>query len=454
MRHQNFGLQIYDERRATPGYTLFSPLQGKVTNLIGVRGDIVHQWSHPLTVGTYAYLLENGNLLWSGRLREGPKHMGGLGGLLREYDWNGNVVWEYRHVGQHHDFRRRSNGNTIYLGWEPLPEAAAATLQQGLVERIRAGLVPPVHEDSPLFRFFPKLKGMDMSHEITDVFRERVAYAQAFKDKLADAREVKPREAALARLNAIRHDLGNLQVVDQGVLVDLLLSYRDVRAFQELIELYEAMPGGVQDAAVVRQQYALALNRIGERRKAIRVLEPILKNGGDAETYGILGRVYKDYYKAAQAQGRSEARAHLEKAIEAYTRGFEVELTDYYPGINAILLLADLGTDEAMHQMDRLVPRVPLAVPRRGGANSIDYWDLATVLTLALLGHDPVTADAMLPRVLAAAEASWMVETTADDLERIAAAWEGKRDTAKLTAVTAALREKEAHLKGLPAAAV
>ena len=49
MRHQNFGLQVYDERRATPGYTLFSPLQGKVTNLIGMRGDILHQWSHPVS---------------------------------------------------------------------------------------------------------------------------------------------------------------------------------------------------------------------------------------------------------------------------------------------------------------------------------------------------------------------------------------------------------------------
>jgi hypothetical protein len=27
------------------------------------------------------------------------------GGLLREYDWDAKVVWEYRRVGQHHDFR-------------------------------------------------------------------------------------------------------------------------------------------------------------------------------------------------------------------------------------------------------------------------------------------------------------------------------------------------------------
>ena len=40
--------------------------------------------------------------------------MGGRGGLFREYDWNGKVLWEHRHVGQHHDFRRLPNGNTLF----------------------------------------------------------------------------------------------------------------------------------------------------------------------------------------------------------------------------------------------------------------------------------------------------------------------------------------------------
>ena len=132
MRHRDFGLLVCDEHRATPGYTLFSPLQGMVTNLIGLRGEVVHQWQHGMRNGTYGYLLENGNLLWTGMLPEGPKGMGGLGGLLREYDWNGKVVWEHRHVGQHHDFRRLANGNTIYLAWEVVPPEIVARIPGGL----------------------------------------------------------------------------------------------------------------------------------------------------------------------------------------------------------------------------------------------------------------------------------------------------------------------------------
>lgn len=132
MRPREFGVYVCDDRRATPGYTLFSPLHCTTTYLIGNRGDVVHQWQHPSTPGNYAYLLENGNLLWSGRLPEGPQRMGGRGGLLREYDWNGAVVWEHKHVGQHHDFRRLQNGNTIFIAWEPIPPEQEKRIPGGI----------------------------------------------------------------------------------------------------------------------------------------------------------------------------------------------------------------------------------------------------------------------------------------------------------------------------------
>ena len=101
--------------------------------------------------GPYAYLLDNGNLLWAGRLPEGPQHMGGRGGLIREYDWNGNVVWEYRQVGQHHDFRRLPNGNTIFLGWEVVPPE--------IEKRVPGGLPGTLHPDGCMYG--------DYIHEVT-----------------------------------------------------------------------------------------------------------------------------------------------------------------------------------------------------------------------------------------------------------------------------------------------
>lgn len=143
MRYSQVGLITYDRARATPGYTLFSPNFGRETYLVGMRGDIVHQWrNHPLEPGNYAQLLKNGNLLWAGRTKEGNlPNTGGKGGLLRELDWDGNVVWEYRDDNQHHDFRRLDNGNTLYIAWEAMRPENAKRVRGGVPGTEKNGVI-------------------------------------------------------------------------------------------------------------------------------------------------------------------------------------------------------------------------------------------------------------------------------------------------------------------------
>jgi Arylsulfotransferase (ASST) len=141
MRYHEFGLTVYDSARATPGFTIITPQAGKSAYLIGMRGEIVHEWRFPHSPGNYAYLLENGNLLWAGRTEKGVPLKHGKGGLLREYDWDGKVVWEYCDDNQHHDFRRREKGNTIYLGWEPMRPENAARVKGGVAGTERDGII-------------------------------------------------------------------------------------------------------------------------------------------------------------------------------------------------------------------------------------------------------------------------------------------------------------------------
>jgi hypothetical protein len=128
MKHTTVGLIVFDRSQANHGVTIISPLKGKATYLIGMQGEVLHSWKHPTNPGNYAYLLPNGNLLWSGETEAGPRPGGGKGGLLREYDWNGKVLWEYHDDNQHHDFRRLQNGNTLYIGWEQMPKDAQARM--------------------------------------------------------------------------------------------------------------------------------------------------------------------------------------------------------------------------------------------------------------------------------------------------------------------------------------
>jgi hypothetical protein len=332
-----------------------------------------------------------------------------------------------------------------------LTDAAAQRLKQSLKERIRRAFEGPVAEDSPLFQLFEGFPGIEMSHELTDVFRDRVEYSREFRQKLAAARSYAPREEAVAKLQAIERELGELKAVESGILVDLLLSYRDVSAWDEMVSLYDRLPANVKEAVMMRQQLALALNRRahpGDRERAVRVLETLLaERGGSAENYGILGRLYKDLYREAKDAQKHTAEGYLDRAIEAYTRGFECEPVDYYPGVNAITLLLQKGTDEAAQQVERLTPLVSFAVARRGGSASSDYWDLATVLELALIGRDETMATNVLPRLLIAAEAGWMPKTTADNLALLLKLRRGKEDTQQLEAIIEELRNREHELQ-------
>jgi len=177
----------------------------------------------------------------------------------------------------------------------------------------------------------------------------------------------------------------------------------------------------------------------------VRVIEKVIsEHGPSAESCGILGRIYKDLYK----EGGAAAAGNLNLAIEAYRQGFRIEPTDYYPGVNAVNLLIQKGTPDAEREAADLAPLVAFAVARKGGAASSDYWDVATVLELALIGGDRETATEALPRVLALADAEWKAKTTADNLEMLERLRRDREDTTYLMDAIEALRTRQAELAG------
>jgi hypothetical protein len=139
------------------------------------------------------------------------------------------------------------------------------------------------------------------------------------------------------------------------------------------------------------------------------------------------------------------AAAALDQAIEAYTKGFEADPRDYFPGVNAITLLIVRGDRKGA---ERLMPLVNFAVARRGGAASSDYWDLATVLELAVLGKDWQSATGVLSKVLAGAKAEWMAKTTRDNLLFIQQAYEARAESSpELAEIVRYLEARMAELK-------
>jgi hypothetical protein len=275
--------------------------------------------------------------------------------------------------------------------------------------------------DSPIYQLVEGFPEVD--HTKTDVFRDRVQYAAGVKERLAQARK-----ESVAALRRVEQEITPVRDQEAGVIIDLFLSYRSVKAWAEMIALVDQMPRPLAATVMVQEQLALALNRAGQGERAEAVLQELLKaRGPSSETYGILGRVYKDRWEAATKAGsRALASGMMNKAINAYLSGFEADWRDAYPGVNAVTLMELKEPPDP--RRERLIPIVSYAVERRMATGKPDYWDYATLLELAVLAKDEQAAAGHLADTLANVREVWEPETTARNLRLIREARERRQE--------------------------
>ena len=281
-----------------------------------------------------------------------------------------------------------------------------------ITERLKSARERAV--DSPLYELlqdYPKV-----AHEKTDVFRKQVQVSEQHKKEIERRRRLKPEGEAARALREYESTLGALADVEAAVLVSLFLAYRDVKAYGEMLRLGEAMPAPLRETVLVREQYAFALNREGRGEDAEAVLKGLLKaRGPSSETYGLLGRVYKVRYDAARKAGEAAiAGVWLDRAIDAYRKGFEADLRDDYPGVNAVTLMAI--RNRADPGLAELLPVVRYAARQRVVQGTAGYWGHATLFELAVIAGDEAGARAELAEALAERPEPWMKETTVKNL--------------------------------------
>jgi hypothetical protein len=136
---------------AYDGYTLFAPKNSKLTYLIDNQGNIVNTWKSRYGSGTNAELLSNGHIIrassvgFDGNLNI---HTPFAGGIIEEFDWEGNLVWEFHYNDekflQHHFIDIMPNGNVLMLAYDYISkdEAIAAGRDP---QKLSDGFLTPEH---------------------------------------------------------------------------------------------------------------------------------------------------------------------------------------------------------------------------------------------------------------------------------------------------------------------
>ncbi len=242
-------------------------------------------------------------------------------------------------------------------------------------------------------------------------------WAADFRRRLAQARGRRDGD----HLKDLEREAGSQVESDPDLASELYLSYRAVGSWQGMTGLFDRLPAVVRQLPKMRALLAFALNRQGEHRQAIWVLEELIDEVGPRPaTCGLLGRVYKDLWQKARRNGRdARAQGYLDKAIATYIRGFEVDWRNAYTGINALTLLDVKGDQASLDRQAELMPVVRFGVKQRLKADQPDYWAFAIQLELAILTGDRETAERACSSALAAAEESWQCATTANNLRII-----------------------------------
>ncbi|MEF8733326.1 MAG: TRAFs-binding domain-containing protein [Candidatus Accumulibacter meliphilus] len=284
--------------------------------------------------------------------------------------------------------------------------------------------------DSPVFQLLEGYTAPDIARLKTDVFRDCAHYAVEARKQLADARR-----AGKDALKKAAGELGEVQDLEAGVVIDLFLSYRALSDWQAMVDLVAQMSAPLARSVLVREQLGFALNRLKRRDEAEELLVELIKeHGASSETNGLLGRVYKDRWdEARNANELLKAKGSLSKAIDTYLKGFEADWRDAYPGINAVTLM-ELKNPPDPRRLE-LLPVVSYAVKRRLANGTPDYWDHATLLELAVLQKDEDAAMEAAGNALAAVRESWEPETTARNLALIRAARAARGDEVAWAAV-------------------
>ncbi len=288
--------------------------------------------------------------------------------------------------------------------------------------------------DSPLYDMINGISFQNsVAHEKTDVFRDKVQYDDIIKNELAYARNVfdddkgKIKPLRINAINKVVEKYKPLENIETAVLIDIMISYRNIEAFNEMMAFIKELPRYVFETVMVQEQYAFVLNRNGGKAKPvdevmINEAETVLRKletdrKASSESYGIWGRIYKDKFERAYEAGSTgEAKVHLKNALKYYEKGFDSDPRDAYPGVNYVTCLEILGfKDKAL----RLLPAVEFAVNAKMKRKDPDYWDYATLLELAVIENKLDVAEEFFYEAKPMAVESWMMGTTKANLSKI-----------------------------------
>jgi hypothetical protein len=360
--------------------------------------------------------IPNGNVYYEVGVRQAAKK---TGCVLLAADWSKQLF----DVAQLRTVRYPLKEGNI----EDATAKAVSAAIKGPIDTLSQG-------DSPVFG---SIKGYPANPDPTaaSTMKGVMAATAAFQGEIRAVR-VLSRVARMARAKELVTQYWKPPFTPPIALALLLLmkdSAENASDWNWITDFIGKLPADVAEQEEVRELNAFALANAGKPIDAIAKLEALIQSRPTSERLGLLGGRYKRLYGGAATP--ADQTQYLAKSIEAYERGMELDLNQYYCSSNLPRLYKvrkRKGDDERALSVSKIVIAACERARKLGVA---DEWLRPTLLGAAFDSGDADKAEELAMDILAEGPAQWKLDTTLADLRASVAQVEDKDRRDRLAAI-------------------
>ncbi|XP_019896942.1 mitogen-activated protein kinase kinase kinase 5 isoform X2 [Esox lucius] len=311
-------------------------------------------------------------------------------GVRESFSMTNNIIlYRYNQESDLQALKEQCGSNT-FIPYVVSPQgkvfACDATVMKGINE-----LMQPSFQLEPLLTPLVEIlvQLLDNVHiHASEYFRESIRH------EIRTARERFSGQELSRELGHIQKRLDTVELLTPDVVMNLLLSYRDVQDYDAIISLVETLNNLpmclVASQPIIQFHYVFALNRRnrpGDRAKALESILPIVESGGRvaSDVYCLCGRIYKDMFLSS---GFKDTRSR-DQACDWYGKAFKTEPT-LHSGINNIVLLMAAGhTFHTSIELRKMGVTISTLLGRKGSLEKMqDYWDVGFYLGASILANE------------------------------------------------------------------
>jgi len=342
---------------------------------------------------------------------------------------NGNVYYE---VGIRHA-SKRTGCVLLAADWSkqlfdvvqmrtvryPLPEgdvleATASAFQRAIRDEIQplGDGISPMHQSIP---GYPST----VDPQKATTMRDQLAELAVFQTKVRAVRAT-PQDQRMRKAQELIASDGSPPASYPAALalIMLLRNCADTVAdWNVVLDFVRKLPARFANEPDVLENRAFAAAQTGNNTQAIAELQTLIDTlGPTPERFGLLGGRYKRQADLATASP-AERRQDLNKAIESYEQGMELDLNEYYCASNLPRLYRKRGRPGDEDRAQKILTLVIASCERAKRLGVADEWLRPTLLVAAFDAGDPSKAEELVNNIVDEGPAKWKLATVLRELE-------------------------------------